>query len=249
MKRELRIKNKRKWIVGGIAFFGSVTLLTTGFASWIIGVQLTNTNNQAAVTVDTTSNESIFLKTKLVDNNVKLSENYSEPDSIITSDGEATDFSITFSEISISISQAFVDKNTINSIDFSFAYNVTGVDNNKTSNNKVNVGTLDAFNREGDYTYLDIATPEIDLSTVDWNQAEAKEGFKEHVISNKSVEMFKWGTFFEHKSPCNYYNNLSDIEWSQNKLDAATKELEELKVAFDGGNVVIKAEVNYTVKA
>ena len=37
MKKEINSKSRRRWIMGGLAAFASVALLTTGFAVWVVG--------------------------------------------------------------------------------------------------------------------------------------------------------------------------------------------------------------------
>ena len=59
MKKDLKSKSKRKWIVGGVLLFGGVALLTTGFATWAIGVNQTKQNLGTNVTVQGTENESV----------------------------------------------------------------------------------------------------------------------------------------------------------------------------------------------
>ena len=54
MKKSIKKSSRRKWVVGGVAFFGSIALLTTGFATWVIGASNTKDDmNNTNVTVDT----------------------------------------------------------------------------------------------------------------------------------------------------------------------------------------------------
>ena len=57
MRKELNSKSKRKWIAGGIAAFASVALLTTGLATYIVGVSNTSVSlDGVKVNVDTAKN-------------------------------------------------------------------------------------------------------------------------------------------------------------------------------------------------
>ena len=59
MKKEINSKSKRKWVAGGLAVFASIALLTTGFATWVVGRQETNKDAQVNVTVDTAENKTL----------------------------------------------------------------------------------------------------------------------------------------------------------------------------------------------
>ena len=73
MKKELNSKSKRKWIIGGLAAFTSISLLTTGFAIWVVGVNSTESNNDVTVTVDTAQNKSIVF-TMTLGGSIQLKE-------------------------------------------------------------------------------------------------------------------------------------------------------------------------------
>lgn len=252
MKKELKSSSRRKWVVGGIAFFGGLALITTGFATWIIGVQVTKATNGTDVTVDTTSNESVSLTATLgADHNISVSENYTGEGKKITSTGDATDFSVTFSSISVAVSPSFLTKNTIKDITFDFNYSATGIDNDKTSNNKVTVssGPDVAGRADGSYTYLDIdSASKIDLSTVTWSDIQETNGFKTYTMSDKAVSLLKWGTYFGGKSPCNYYNGLT-LDWTIGVTNGITTQMDSLYDAFNGGKIAITATLGYSVKS
>ena len=74
MKKEINSKSRRKWIMGGLAAFASVALLTTGFAVWLVGVQKTKVNGDIKVNVDTAQNENIEFTAKLKDAQITLGE-------------------------------------------------------------------------------------------------------------------------------------------------------------------------------
>ena len=69
MKKEINSKSRRKWIMGGLAAFASVALLTTGFAVWVVGVSNTDTNNAVTVKVDTAKNNSISFEMESIGSN------------------------------------------------------------------------------------------------------------------------------------------------------------------------------------
>lgn len=251
MKTELKSKSRRKWIIGGVAVFGSVALLTTGFATWIVGVMITNADHATSVSVDSTNNESLRLTMTSSDLGISVSETYAgDSTSKITSNGSATDFQISFSSIKLEVSPSFLVKYNISNISFSFGYDVTGVADDKTDNNKITLAAADEVGREaGNYTYLDIdAASTIDLSGVVWGDIEASGGFKTHEITSKDVALLKWGTYFGNSSPCTYYNGLG-ITWTNTVVDAVSNQMSALETAFNGGKIVVTATVNYVVKS
>ena len=79
MKRNIKNSSKRKWIVGGVAFFGAVALLTTGFATWVIGVNQTSSDLEVGVTVDSAKNESVKFTANVKENDtLTLAEDTTE---------------------------------------------------------------------------------------------------------------------------------------------------------------------------
>ena len=72
MKKEINSKSKRKWVAGGLAAFASIALLTTGFATWVVGTQEKEENVQVGVTVDTAQNQTLTFDFSLSDSDNPL---------------------------------------------------------------------------------------------------------------------------------------------------------------------------------
>lgn len=116
MRKKIASVSKRKWIVGGCLFFGGAALLTTGFATWIIGTQILTDRNQVSVTVDTAKNESVSISATLSDSSIYLRENVAqdttnEDQIVFTDNDEAADLSIAFSTITIECGVEFYQRN------------------------------------------------------------------------------------------------------------------------------------------
>lgn len=106
MKKQITSVNKRKWIVGGVLFFGGLSLLTTGFATWIIGTQIMNARDGLSVVVDTAMNQSVSIAMELSDSSLylreKVTKNEADADQILSTDNdEEADLTIKFSKITI----------------------------------------------------------------------------------------------------------------------------------------------------
>lgn len=116
MKKQITSVSKRKWIVGGFLFFGGIALLTTGFATWIIGTQIMTSGGDLSVGVDTAMNQSISISCELSDDSLYLRENVvndtTNPDQIVSTDNtEDADFTIKFSKIEIQCGVEFYQEN------------------------------------------------------------------------------------------------------------------------------------------
>lgn len=223
MKKNTNLTSRRKWVLTGVMGFAGVALLTTGFATFIVG----NMNNTAAedigVTVDTVQNKSVELTVSLTDSTIILNETEEEGTStdIVQSDAvDATALDIA-GNITVKYGDSFFNKETQNmSLVFSLKY-LTGSEKDPHPNNQKNLikdagnaigttyrnqaktasstaeGTLDSW------TYIE-APATVDLT----NETPTEEG-NLNVITLKAKKLsFAWGSFFDGQSPVTYYNSL-----------------------------------------
>lgn len=72
MRKELKSKSRRKWLIGGSLAFASVVLLTTGFATWVIGTQKTSGDGQVHIGADTAEDNSVELTFELDNSDDKI---------------------------------------------------------------------------------------------------------------------------------------------------------------------------------
>ena len=287
MKKDLKSKSKRKWIVGGVLLFGGVALLTTGFATWAIGVNQTKQNLGTNVSVQGTVNESVKLTVTSVsgDDNamgVSISESHKTQaanEIFYTKDVVPTDFNIKV-KVVVEIGAEFYANNNITNVTFDFkewAKDETkpdGYDSSKdvTSKRKVKVGTTTKTHEAGDYTYIDINTDATTLTipalNADHNEITGenpdhfvlgegsnKTKSKVFTIESLDLEVFKWGTFFNHNSPCEYYNELyktGKITSQAADVDLVYAEMNAMKAALQPNeastNIYLTATLNTTLK-
>ena len=266
MKKDLKSKSKRKWIVGGVLLFGGVALLTTGFATWVIGVNRTTQSNNANVTVQGTENESVKLTVQLTDSAITVSEKHTKAaNEIIGTKAEEldTDFKIGLN-ITIEAGAAYVNANNITGVNFSWGAGASensildeGVETNVTSNNLVKASETN-YRAAGNYTYLDINKETISINDF---TSSSTGSVSKWTYTGAEVEMFKWGTFFGGKSPCTYYNDLykaaeHKLTDSDADIDKVYSELTALQSAFmytkgsslKAGTIVLKADLVVTPK-
>lgn len=269
LRKGLLSKGKKKWIIGGALLFGGVSLLTTGFATWIVGINQLRQNLGTVVQVEGTLNESVKLVATASSTpdalGVNIGENHPKGANEIigNSDGE-TDFIVNL-DLTIVVGNEYLTKNTLTDITFEFNYEaVEGISNNKTSNNKINVATSSNTHKAGDYTYLDInSDSKIAVKSTEESGVFTKTPLTsavKYTVSNLSVTLFKWGSFFDGMAPSAYYNKLyNDSEYKQSKnlgitdsaedQDLVVTELNALKNALNDGTVVVTAVLNTQAKA
>ena len=269
MKKDLKSKSKRKWIVGGVLLFGGVALLTTGFATWVIGVNRTTQSNNANVTVQGTENESVKLTVQLTDSAITVSEKHEKASNEIIgtkAEEKETDFNIGL-KITIEAGLAYTTANTITGVAFSWGAGadtnsilVDGVETNVTNHNKVTEsGTT--YRKADEYTYLDIKTPSIAIEAFN-DETGSGSSVKKWTYTGEAVEMFKWGTYFGGYSPCKYYNDLykaadDKLTDSDADIDKVYSELTALQNAFmytkdsqlKPGTIVLQADLVVTPKS
>lgn len=230
MKKSTRRSSRRKWVVGGIAFFGSIALLTTGFATWVVGVQQDKQEGDVGVTVETTTNSSIRFEAVLDDKAIKLKETEAKKDGKILSeekpDPEALD--ITFSTFKITLGKEATRPTKIT---------MSIAESGET--NKQNTATTYLFGkRVGDSGLKYIAAPAEITLTKDSTYTESTDGSGNTVweITTKKLT-FQWGDYFGNSSPCTYYNSFYDdeeepTEPTQADVDAVAKEMKAMADAF-----------------
>lgn len=208
MRKEIKSKSKRKWIVGGGLFFGGIALLTTGFATWIVGTQIKDQQAETTVTIDTVEDQTLILTAKATDAKLDIVEPVKSTGLITVKDNtpddgvaQATDFSITLeitiekgktvtkpTKLSIVINDQFKDdnKNVLTAANLSAAK----LDTASTYTNHL---------AETDYSYL-VLTTEIILEDAGWNDDETTYS-KEHTF-----DLLDWGTYFGEDLPSKYYD-------------------------------------------
>ena len=256
MKKQTNLTTRRKWVVTGIMAFAGVALLTTGFATYIVGVNNKTDDATATISVETVKNTSVDLSVSLEkDNTLNLTENVklTENDSnLVQAEGhvEPTALQVT-ADITLKYGSEFFDKGTQNlTLKFSLKYddstyavntpNLTQDEDNLLGSSRVTEKTAmssTGLEANDSWEYL-VAPAEIDLT----NQATTPDGALTVITLQGKVLDFRWGSFFNEMSPANYYNSMT----YEDKTDAAnkiTQELKALHTALHGKSLTLTAEV------
>lgn len=256
MKKQTNLTTRRKWVVTGIMAFAGVALLTTGFATYIVGVNNNTDDATATISVDTVKNTSVDLSVSLEkDNSINLTENVelTENDSnLVKTEGlfDATALQVT-ADITLKFGSEFFDKGTQNlTLKFSLKYdddtysvntpNLTQDEDNLLGDSRITEkSAMSSTGLEANDSWEYIVAPaEIDLT----NQTSTTDGALTVITLQDKVLDFSWGSFFNGMSPANYYNSMT-YEDETNAANKITQELNALHTALDGKSLTLTAEV------
>lgn len=237
MKKEINSKSKRKWVAGGLAAFASIALLTTGFATWVVGNTSLKDDETVTVDVDTAVNKNIEFTATIYDAQIKLGEKSSVTgdEFVKTEDPVDGDLEISFSELKIVYGRDSGFDPKTKKLKFS-------IESNKT----VNPSEGDPFGRSGtDLTYIEAPTVvSLNGASVGSDERPTTGSYTYTFIQKKFL--FRWGTFFgtEGKSPLEFYNSKFDANPSLKTSGNAQKVVDELTAMQNA----FKSPNNNTIK-
>lgn len=259
MKKELKSKSKRKWIVGGIAAFASIALLTTGFSVWVVGTSKKSADENVTVSVDTARNDSVELAVNLGDDHtIKLEEgsNYKSQDNDFVKLEDKTESStreekpLTINNVMFTISfSGSIQLSNFSTISFSIE-NPTDDTAKKYANfdvqedaNLIKIGS-DKVRKETNYKYVNLPNP-IDVTNFTKSENSSTSSINRYTWTTNLD--FTWGNFFgENKTPAAYYNDVyqdPDDQTIENG-DLITKELNAMHDQLDGKTINLRATLN-----
>lgn len=255
MKKELKSKSKRKWIVGGIAAFASVALLTTGFSVWVIGTSKKTAEGNVNISVDTAKNDSVVLNVDLGnDPTIKLEESKSyagtEKDFVHLEDNaspsDRVDNPLRLSDVTFTLSfSGNITLNDFTNISFSIANpaNEDGYADFTVSSGNNLIEKDDQKVRKGT-TYQYVKLPNnIDVKTFEKSSKDNDTITTYTLITDLD---FSWGNFFESKSPATYYNDVytdpNDQTLANGEL--VKKEFDAMHDQLDGKKIKLIATLN-----
>lgn len=256
MKKQTKLEKRRKTVLGAVLGFGAVALLTTATATWIISVNQLMDNGEVSVTVDTVQNNAITLEVE-GQPSIKLAETevISGDHLVVTSDGLGN-LTATFDSIKLTCGKSVIDNNeniTINTyISYDGGANALNLaddadDVTKTRNPSDGL----PYTVNGDHwTYVDLVTKNITIPTA--GSSENDDGSYTVLASGENLKVkFGWGSFFNNKSPANYYNSIFKNGGDNSSLSQATvedaanieSELTAMHTALDPHSITVTFEV------
>lgn len=254
MRKELKSKSRRKWLIGGSLAFASVALLTTGFATWVIGTQKTSGDGQLNIGVDTAEDNSVELTFSLDENDKKIfvaeDAGNSNPNLTIKREEKETvtkpDWDIKIKDLNVVVGETFYnsikDKQGLKIV-FELQKDVTG-DKNSVTDDKVGVRGGQEISS---WNYIKLATKsEFDVTLPEAYPAGGKIYDINNTPDNKTFS-FTWGSYFDEKDPSDFYKEKEGSKGSQTLREYYQKallELQAMKTALTG-DLTLTATFDY----
>lgn len=199
MRKGIRQASRRKWIVGGALAFGGVALLTTGFATWIIGTVNNQTDETPNVSIDTVVNQTLLLETTLKEGELYLGEPTTTGDyPISVTNGQETDFSITI-DFKITKSKTVAKPTKI-----VIAINTAYTNDAQTVITNFSSSTVTSIEHPGT-SYVELNQVEIAIDeNLNWTE---ENGSDVYTVTDYEINLLKWGSFFGGKEPTEFYKD------------------------------------------
>lgn len=259
MRKELKSKSRRKWLIGGSLAFASVALLTTGFATWVIGTQQTFGDGQVHIGVDTAQDNSVELTFSLDenDNGIFVAEAAGNSNSNLTIERDETDtvskpdWNIKIKDLNIVVGETFYDsikdKQGLKIV-FELQKGVAD-DKNSVTDDKVRVR---GGQTGSSWNYIELKKSEFDVNLPDSYPAGGKiYDISSDTTNNpdgKNTFSFNWGSYFGEKAPSDFYKEKEGSKGSQTLREYyqnALQELQAMKTALNDGELKLTATFNY----
>lgn len=254
MRKELKSKSRRKWLIGGSLAFASVALLTTGFATWVIGTQKTSGDGQLNIGVDTAEDNSVELTFSLDENDKKIfvAEEAGNSNSNLTIERDEAgtvskpDWDIKIKDLNVVVGETFYnsikDKQGLKIV-FELQKDVTG-DKNSVTDDKVGVRGGQEISS---WNYIKLAKSEFDVNLPKSYPAGGKIYDINDTPDNKTFS-FTWGSYFGEKAPSDFYKGKEGSRGGQTLREyyqKALQELQAMKTALNGGELTLTATFEY----
>lgn len=251
MRKELKSKSRRKWLIGGSLAFASVALLTTGFATWVIGTRQTSGDGQLNIGVDTAEDNSVELTFNLdTDNRIFVAEDAGNTNSNLTIERDEADtvtkpdWDIKIKDLHIVVGETFYnsikDKQGLKIV-FELQKDVTEAeDKNLVTEDKVGVRTGSSWN------YIKLAKSEFDVTLPPSYPAGGKIYDINDTPNNPDKTFsFTWGSYFGEKAPSDFYKEKEPTKGLREYYQKALQELQAMNKALDTGELKLTATFDY----
>lgn len=251
MRKELKSKSRRKWLLGGLLAFASVALLTTGFATWVIGTRQTSGDGQLNIGVDTAEDNSVELTFNLdTDNRIFVAEDAGNTNSNLTIERDEADtvtkpdWDIKIKDLHIVVGETFY--NSIKGKDLKIVFELQK-DKTEDKNSATNSVTDDKVGVRGEtgspwsYIDIDVKSREFDVTLPDPYPADGKIY---DINDTDKTFSFGWGSYFDGKAPSEFYKLHEPKEGLREYYQKALQELQAMKTALTG-ELKLTATFNY----
>lgn len=249
MRKELKSKSRRKWLLGGSLAFASVALLTTGFATWVIGTTKTSGDGKVNIGVDTAKDNSVELTFNLdgTNNSIFVAEPAGETNpnlKIERGESEADtepDWTIKIKDLNVVVGKTFYDslkakQDAKQDLNLKIVFELQK-DKTEDKNSATNSVTDDKVGVRGEtgspwsYIDIDVKSREFDVTLPDSYPAD---GNIYDINDTDKTFSFGWGSYFDGKAPSEFYKLHQPEEGLRGYYQNALKELQAMKTALTG---------------
>lgn len=247
MRKELKSKSRRKWLIGGSLAFASVALLTTGFATWVIGVNKPSGDGEADIDVDTVEDRSVELTFSLAEDKIFVAEDVGKSNPNLTVERKTgtdrePDWNIEIGNLNIVVGEAFYNSLKVKQdlklkIAFELQKDVAD-DKNSVTKDKDLVGVR-GEQTESSWNYIKLVKNEFTVNLPDSYPAGGKiyDINDTPNIPDKTFS-FDWGSYFGEKAPSEFYKenetNRREGQSLHDYYQKAGEEFEAMKTALTG---------------
>lgn len=247
-KKEVKNKNKNKWIIGGVVAFASVALIGSGFATWVIGTTTAKDTGDVNVTIDTAEKWNVTLDLTFAEGGDSIvvkeaNTNYDENAVVNVTDGPVTE------DMTIGIQSLLLTSGQKTSFTLTLGLKADAEDGSfsqvKATTNLVGRDTTEVSS----WTYVHFETVTIDITadTSGWTQTGSTYYFDFATMLTTDDLTFTWGSYFNYSAPSVYYNALFDAGDLDASVDAdlqkVVEELAAMKTAYEGKTITLEASV------
>lgn len=234
MRKELKSKSRRKWLIGGSLAFASVALLTTGFATWVIGTSKPSGDGQVHIGVDTAQDNSVELTFNLDTNDDSI---------FVTEDTATVDWNIKIKDLKVVVGEDFY--NSLNGkTDLKIAFELQKDGANSVTTDSV--GVRGETGSPWNYIKVKSESESFKVSLPSTYPTDGKIYDINDTPDNKTFS-FTWGSYFGDKAPSVFYkeNETTGDQNSHDYYRNAVQELKTMKTALEAGTLTLTATFVY----
>lgn len=234
MRKELKSKSRRKWLLGGSLAFASVALLTTGFATWVIGTSKPSGDGEVHIGVDTAQDNSVELTFSLDTDNAIF----------VTEDADTADWNIKIKDLNIAVGETFYDS-LKDKTDLKIAFELQ-----KDGANSVTADTVGVRGETGSpWNYIKVKSEFFNVSLpsiypTDGKIYDISNDATNNSDGNKTLS-FYWGSYFGEKAPSEFYEENRGSQNSREYYQKALQELQAMKTALTAGTSTLKLTATF----
>lgn len=242
MKRELNSRSRRKWVAGGVLVFGSIALLSTGFATWVVGVQKTYDAGEISVSVDTLSSDMYRVTYTPTDSTMKISETADVAVGDVVSATHDGDWVIS-GTLTVLTKTNSAPAGTVTAT-LPESYTVYG-ESTSTTVNQANLVTLAAVGTGNNATGLHGAAgdtkhyvnPTGAVSNINWTAGAQSGSF--YTFTSPITVTFSWGDYYGADGLAAFYNNnFAPTTITGDDFDHIQAEYDAMNTAMTGSNIL-----------